>query len=420
MELEDICRELNQDNDRYLHMAMQLEGVVEKLLVALSLPTHSLYGSSTTDYNDLVCFINNETPRLKTLTSGLDVLASLAVGLDRSVDMYKGQIQTLKEDVSRLETENASIRDIEYQNPARHQRPQSQSQSFSNEVSVKDTTITALDDSITTGIDQTSVSAGDNILPVLVTTASDQLPPKVANISQSPKHQHNSDTNLEPLRKKSGVSAPMVGWDRLQLDPYYRTSAAFSVWDASTTPNPLPCSEMRCAISVDGHQLTGNPFFHHPGWQIDFSSQVHVEHPVIILRFGFIRAGSRKLGKNEMVKGFRLMWKLCHDDSFNVKEVKPFEPASLQGLPHALTELCADRSVKGTLWLVSLVGRFDSPPAHSRRISKTVDEDMKINLKALFQTGSKRIDIWFHNPEGSAWWEGSLSMNALSDLQSPR
>lgn len=419
MELEDICRELNQDNDRYLHMTLQLEGVVEKLLVALSLPTHSLYRSSTTDYNDLVHFIDKETPRLKTLTSGLDVLASLAVGLDRSVDMYKGQIQTLKEDVGRLETENTSIRDIEYRNAARHQRAQSQSQSFSNEVSVKDTTITDLDDSVTTGIVQTSVSAGDNMLPVVASAGSDQTLPKLASISQSPKQQ-NSDTSLEPLRSKSEVSAPMGGWERLEQDSYYRTSAAFKICDASTSPKTVPRHEMRCAISVDGHQLAGNPFFHHPGWQIYFSSQAHVEHPVIILRFGFIRAGSRKLGKNEMVKGFRLTWKLRHDDSFNVKEVKPFEPASLRRLPHALIELCADRSVKGTLWLVSLVGRFDSPSAHSRRISKTVDENMKTNLKALFQTGSKRIDIWFHNPEGSAWREGSLSMNGLSDLQSPR
>ncbi len=419
MELEDICRELNQDNDRYLHMAMQLEGVVEKLLVALSLPTHSLYGSSTADYNDLVHFIDNETPRLTTLTSGLDVLASLAVGLDRSVDMYRGQIQTLKEDVSRLETENTSIRDIEYQNAARHQSAQSQSQSLSNEVSVKDTTIIDLDDSVTTGIVQTSVF-GDNILPVVASAASDQILPKLASISQSPKQQ-NSDTSLEPLRNKSEVSAPMGGWERLEQDSYYRTSAAFNICDASTSPNKVPRHEMRCAISVDGHQLAGNPFFHHPGWQIHFSSQAHVEHPVIILRFGFVSAGSGKMGKNERVKGFRLMWKLCHDDSFNVQEVKLVEPPSLRGLPHALNELCADRSVKGTLWLVSLVGKFDSPPAYSCRISKRLDEDMATNLKTLFQPGSiKQIDIWFLNPLGAGWWEGSLSMSALIALQSPR
>lgn len=421
VELEVICRELNQDNDNYLNIAVQLEGAVENLLVALSLPTHSLYGLEVTDYNALLRLINDETPRLKTLISGLDVLASLAVGLNRSVETCKGQIRTLQDDVSRLESEKASIRRIQCENLALHQRPQPPLQLSRNEDYVKAISPTGHVDFTTTGRNQTLVSAVAEVLPVVVSVASGQTQSKRVKIVQPLKTRQESDTDERSQRNKSGVSVSMGGRERPLGSSRHWEPTTFNIFDISTSPDTFSRCEIQCAICVEGHSLAGNPFCYHPGWQIHFSSNTQLEHPFIGLSFGLVRASPGKLGKNEKVKGFGLMWKLCREDSFDVREVKAYEPASLRDLPLALTELCADKYVRRTLWRVSLFGKFDSPPAHSRRILENLDEDMKNNLKALFRPGgTKQIDIWFVNPKDGDQLKRKIDTDALLALQSLR
>lgn len=418
-DLEVMCWELNQENDQYLSVAMQLERAIENLLVALSLPTHSLYGRDATDYKDLLCLIDNEKPRLKTLISGLDLLAGLAVGLNRSVEIYKGQIRTLQEDVSRLDREKASIRGIKRESPAMHQRPWSPLQSFNNKNCLR-TPLTNLDDLTTTSMSQTSVPTMDEVLPIVVSVASDQTQSKTVEFVQPPKTQKQPDTNEESERDKSGDAESMGDGERPLEISCHRYPAAFSILDIFTSRDIFQCCEIQCAVSVDGHPLAGNPFSSHPGWQIHFSSNTNVVHPIITLSFGFARPGSGKLGKHEGVKGFALIWELCREDSFDVGEVKAYKPASLRNLPLSLTKLCADKYVRGTLWMVSLLGKFDSPPAHSHRILATLGEDMKTNLKALFKPGStNRIDIWFVNPKDSDRRKRKLDTDALIVLQSP-
>lgn len=421
MELEVICRELNQDNDYYLNIAMQLEGAVEHLLVALSLPTHSLYGSEVTNYNDLLRLINDETPRLKTLTSGLDMLASLAVGLNCSVEIYKGQIRTLRDDVVRLESEKASTRRVKCGNVALHQCPQPPLQLSRNKKYLKAISPTDHVDFTTTGRNQTLISAVNEVSPVVGSMSSGQTSSNTVKNFQPPTTLRESATNEKPQRDKSGFSVSIGRRERSLGSLCHWEPNTFNIFDLPTSPETFSRYETQCAICVEGHGLAGNPFCCHPGWQIQFSSDTQLEAPFIRLSFGLVRPSSGKSGKMEEVKGFGLMWKLCREDSFDLREVKAYDPASLRDLPLSLAELCADKYVRRTLWRVSLFGKFNSPPAHSRRILKNLDEDLKTNLKALFKPGStNQIDIWFVNPKDGDQRKRKIDTDALIALQSSR
>jgi len=414
-ELEDICRDLNQDNDRYLDVALQLEKAVEKLLVALSLPTNALYQTDVTNYHAPLTLIDNETPRLRTLMSGLNLLASLAVGLNSSIEMHKGEIRSLQEDVSRLECKKPSI---EYGDTVLHRRPHSSLMTLSNEDCHTATCVNNFDEPTTPGTNQNPVSAADEGFPVVVLVTSNQTLSETERDSQLSEKQKAPDMSEDPQRINGGVAKAAGGQERALRNSNQRDPAPFNISGSITNPDTLYCG-YECAISVDGHRLAGDPFNNQTGWQIYFDSYAGLENPHITLLFRLTRARFGRPGNVQVVKAFKLEWQLSLEGSFHVREVKTYKPTSLENLPLSLTKLCADKCVRGTLWLISLVGMFDSPPDYSRRVLKGLDENAKVNLKALFTPRcAKRVDIWVVNPKDDDRRNRKLDMDALISLQS--
>lgn len=504
--IETMYWDLHEDNGNYLNLNLQLEEAVEKLLLALSLPTDALYRPELTDYCALIRLVDAETPRLKSLMSGLDLLASLAVGLNATVEMHKNEIRALREEVCRLRSEGAgdtmgstidlddsvvasrshspvfvtgeNLGNVPLAQVSSEVMTECQTREVQQDVDMNSKskhTESKNPDPITeceirevqqnAGVNSKSRHAQSKGFGTLNGFQTREVQP-YADTNSKPRHteskgpepiqecenrevQQNGGVNSESRHAESKNSQPLNGFQTQEVQPYEDinsksrhveskgsnpTNELGSLQDSSGSPNPPPFiirvhhvletialqrSEINCAISVNGHDLAGNPFESHPGWQIHYSSVNHLDQRIITLNFRFLMRKTGISGGYERGKGFRLTWNVSRNTSFVVKSVKPFEPASLRNLPLSLTELCADKHVRGKLWQVALIGVFESPPDRSHRILKSLDEHMKVNLKALFESGStNQIDIWFVNPKETDRRKQRQDMDALIALQS--
>lgn len=468
--IEMMYWDLHEDNGNYLDLNLQLEEAVEKLLLALSLPTDCLYRPELTDYRALIRLIDDESPRLKSLMSGLDLLASLAVGLNATVEMHRSEIRALRDEVCRPKSERAgetmeSTNDLEESVFA----SRSHSSVLATGENMRVVQMVQELSEVLTGCPTREVQQNEGVNSE--SRHAENKGPKHITECETGEVQQHAGMNSESRYAESKDSEPITecktgevqqnavvksesrhaqskGSEPLNVSQTQEksrhveskgsepTNELGSLQEISGPPNPLPFrirvhnvfdslalkqSEINCAISVNDQPLAGNPFDRHPGWQIHYNFIDDPEHPHISLNFmRFMKGNACKPGGYQKAKGFKLIWALSRDTSFMVKEVKSYEPASLRNLPPSLTKLCADRHVRGILWQVALVGLYDSPPAHSRRILEDLDEHIKVNLKSLFRPGcANQIDIWFVNPrESNSKWGLRQDMDALIALQS--
>lgn len=418
-EIKSMYQALNEFNGHCLELNIQLEEAVGKLLRSLSLPTDTLYRPELTDYHTLIQFIDNESPRLKSLMRGLDLLASLAVGLNATVEMHKSEIKALREEVCRLRSEGAgettgSTNDLD--NSGFFSRSHSPALATCENLQI--VPLAKVSSKSMPECQSGEVKQKADMNSKSSHTESKKSVP--IRECQTPDVQQNADANDKSryIESKDSVSTSKVG--SLPGNSSLPNPLAFEILLHKVSDGfALKRGEVNCAINVDGHGLAGTTFNWPAGWQIYFNFVSGPGQRRVSLHFRYMPGGDSTHRGHEKAKRFTLIWELFQDTSFVVKEVKPYEPASLRDLPLALSGLHTEQRDPGKLWQVTLVGTFDSPPDYSHRILKDLDECIKINLKALFKPGStKQIGIWFFNPEKSGRRKPKQDMCALKAMQS--